>query len=109
YLANADLSYSPIHMNGRILTFALLYNLQGPRIHTVGINHLGNIKETARHTLDFNMNYTHNERLNFKLQAKNLLNPTIKFKQEITSTKERPHVETYKTNIALQIGATYSF
>lgn len=109
YLANADLSYSPIHMNERIFTFALLYNLQGPRIHTVGINHLGNIKETARHTLDFNMSYTHNERLNFKLQAKNLLNPTIKFKQEITSTKERPHVETYKTNIALQIGATYSF
>lgn len=33
YLANADLTYSPAFSNDRQLSVALLYNLQGPRIH----------------------------------------------------------------------------
>ena len=53
YLANADLTYSPAFSNDRQLSVALLYNLQGPRIHSVGISGLGDIKQQPVHTLNF--------------------------------------------------------
>lgn len=109
YLANADVTYSPSFNNENKLTLTLLYNLQGSRIHTVGINSIGNINETARHTLDFNAGYALNSKLNFKFQAKNLLNSTIKFRQEVVSTGKEEEVESYKTNTALEIGVSYNF
>lgn len=109
YLANADITYSPTFQGGSSLSLTLLYNLQGPRIHTVGINTLGNIEETTRHTLDFNAAYALNSKLSFKFQAKNLLSSTIKFRQEVVSTGKEEIVESYKTNTALELGVSYSF
>ncbi|MDD4516405.1 TonB-dependent receptor [Massilibacteroides sp.] len=109
YLANADITYSPTFENSNKLNLTLLYNLQGPRIHTVGINTLGNVKETVRHTLDFNAGYAFNSKLNFKFQAKNLLNSTIRFRQEIAETGKEEVVEYYKTNTAIEVGVTYNF
>lgn len=109
YLGNADITYSPGFESGNKLSLTLLYNLQGPRIHTVGINTLGNVKETARHSLDFNAGYALNSKLNFKFQAKNLLNSTIRFRQEVVGTGKEEEVETYKTNTALEVGVSYNF
>lgn len=87
----------------------LLYNLQGPRIYTVGINKLGNVKEQTRHTLDFNARYALNDHWKLKLQVKNLLNSTIRFKQEVTDTGKEEEVERYKTNTKVEVGVTYKF
>lgn len=51
YLVNADLTYSPRFGEEKQLSIALLYNLQGPRIHSVGISRLGDIKQQPLPTL----------------------------------------------------------
>ena len=66
YLANADLTYSPAFSNDRQLSVALLYNLQGPRIHSVGISGLGDIKQQPVHTLNFTGSYRFNRRFAVK-------------------------------------------
>lgn len=109
YLGNADITYSPAFESGNKLNLTLLYNLQGPRIHTVGINSLGNVEETTRHTLDFIAGYAINSKLNFKFQAKNLLSSTIRFRQTVAETGKEEEVESYKTNTALEIGVSYNF
>ncbi|MDD3063651.1 MAG: TonB-dependent receptor [Massilibacteroides sp.] len=109
FLANADVTWSPSFESGNKLMLTLLYNLQGPRIHTVGINGLGNVKETSRHTLDFNAGYAVNSKLHIKFQAKNLLSSTIKFRQEVASSGVEEEVESYKTHTVLEIGASYQF
>lgn len=43
YLGNADVTWHPTFADGSGLTMALLYNLQGPRIHAVGIAGLGDV------------------------------------------------------------------
>ena len=83
YLANADLTYSPAFSNDRQLSVALLYNLQGPRIHSVGISGLGDIKQQPVHTLNFTGSYRFNRRFAVKLQVNDLLNQDILFKQLI--------------------------
>lgn len=57
YLVNADISYAPKFKNDTQLTVTLLYNLQGPRIHAVGISGLGDVKQEDLHTLDFVATY----------------------------------------------------
>ena len=56
-LANADLTYSPRFGEERQLNLALLYNLQGSRIHAVGVSKLGDIKQQTLHTLNFSAGY----------------------------------------------------
>lgn len=109
YLGNIDLTYSPAFESGNRLSLTLLYNIQGPRIYTVGINSLGNIKEAVRHTLDFNAGYSVNSKLNFKLQVQNLLSSTIRFHQKVVSTGENKEVESFKTNSAVELGVSYNF
>ena len=51
---NADISYAPKFKNDTQLTATLLYNLQGPRIHAVGISGLGRRgNREDLYTLDF--------------------------------------------------------
>ena len=109
FLGNADITWSPELRAGQLLNISLLYNLQGPRIYTVGINKVGNIREASRHTLDLNANLALNEHLDIKFQAKNLLNSTIRFHQEIAETGEDKEVEHYKTHTALELGVSYKF
>ena len=80
YLANADLTYSPAFSNDRQLSVALLYNLQGPRIHSVGISGLGDIKQQPVHTLNFTGSYRFNRRFAVKTSSssKKCLPPEIK-------------------------------
>lgn len=109
FLGNADVTWSPTWKGGQPLNVTLLYNLQGSRIYTVGINQLGNIKENTRHTLDLNAQYQVNNHWSMKVQAKNLLGSTVRFHQEVASTGEEQEVENYQTQVALELGVSYKF
>lgn len=107
FLINADLSYSPQLKNGQQLTATLLYNVQGPRIHAVGISGLGDEKQEALHSLDFVTTYKVSERLGLKFQLKDLISHDIVFRQEIKSGRKE-EVERYKRGTGVEIGLTYS-
>ena len=106
-LLNADLTYSPRFGEERQLNLALLYNLQGRRIHAVGVSNLGDIKEQTRHTMNFNASYAFNSRFSLKLQVHDLLNRAIIFKQDVPETGEVVEVERYKDGSSFQIGFTW--
>lgn len=107
YLANADLTYSPAFSNDRQLSVALLYNLQGPRIHSVGISGLGDIKQQPVHTLNFTGSYRFNRRFAVKLQVNDLLNQDILFKQEVPTTGNKVEVERFRKGTGFEVGFSY--
>ena len=107
YLANADLTYSPAFSNDRQLSVALLYNLQGPRIHSVGISGLGDIKQQPVHTLNFTGSYRFNRRFAVKLQVNDLLNQDILFKQEVPTTGDKVEVERFRKGTGIEVGFSY--
>ena len=107
YLANADLTYSPAFSNARQLSVALLYNLQGPRIHSVGISGLGDIKQQPVHTLNFTGSYRFNRRFAVKLQVNDLLNQDILFKQEVPTTGDKVEVERFRKGTGFEVGFSY--
>ena len=107
YLANADLTYSPAFSNDRQLSVALLYNLQGPRIHSVGISGLGDIKQQPVHTLNFTGSYRFNRRFAVKLQVNDLLNQDILFKQEVPTTGDKVEVERFRKGTGFEVGFNY--
>ena len=107
YLANADLTYSPAFSNDRQLSVALLYNLQGPRIHAVGISGLGDIKQQPVHTLNFTGSYRFNRRFAVKLQVNDLLNQDILFKQEVPTTGDKVEVERFRKGTGFEVGFSY--
>jgi len=107
YLANADLTYSPAFSNDRQLSVALLYNLQGPRIHSVGISGLGDIKQQPVHTLNFTGSYRFNQRFAVKLQVNDLLNQDILFKQEVPTTGDKVEVERFRKGTGFEVGFSY--
>ncbi len=107
YLANADLTYSPAFSNDRQLSVALLYNLQGPRIHSVGISGLGDIKQQPVHTLNFTGSYRFNRRFALKLQVNDLLNQDILFKQEVPTTGDKVEVERFRKGTGFEVGFSY--
>ena len=106
-LTNADLTYSPRFGEERQLNLALLYNLQGSRIHAVGVSKLGDIKQQTLHTLNFSAGYDINSHFSLKLQVNDLLNRAVIFKQEVPSTGEEVEVERYKKGANLEIGFSY--
>ena len=108
YLANADLTYSPAFSNDRQLSVALLYNLQGPRIHSVGISGLGDIKQQPVHTLNFTGSYRFNRRFAVKLQVNDLLNQDILFKQEVPTTGDKVEVERFRKGTGFEVGFSYN-
>lgn len=108
-LVNADLTYSPRFGEERQLNLALLYNLQGSRIHSVGISGLGDVKQQAVHTLNFNAGYNFNKHFSMKLQVNDLLNRAIIFKQDVPKTGQNIEVERYKRGTSFEVGASYNF
>ena len=108
YLANADISYTPSFRNGRGLSLALLYNLQGPRIHAVGVMGLGDVRQMPVHTLDFNGSYSFNEHLSVKFAFKNLLDSTIRFTQDIPNAGRTVEVEQWRIGTGFEIGVSWS-
>ena len=108
YLANADISYTPSFRNGGGLSLALLYNLQGPRIHAVGVMGLGDVKQMPVHTLDFTGSYSFDEHFSLKFAFKNLLDTTIRFTQDIPNAGRTVEVEQWKVGTGFEIGISYS-
>lgn len=107
YLVNADISYTPTIRNEKPLTATLLYNLQGPRIHAVGISGLGDEKQLPVHTLDFVASYQLNNHFSLKLEVTDLLNQNIVFKQE-TKNGDNLEVERFKRGTGFEIGFSYA-
>jgi hypothetical protein len=87
----------------------MLYNLQGPRIHAVGIYGMGNVMQQPLHTLDFVGIYNAGSRWNIKVSAGNILDSRILLIQEVKTTKDLITVESYKPGISFQIGFSYTF
>ena len=108
YLANADISYTPEFRNGSSLSLALLYNLQGPRIHAVGIMGLGDVKQMPLNTLDFVATYNIDKHFSVKMAFNNILDSTIRFKQEIPNAGRTVDVEQWRIGTGFEIGISYS-
>ena len=107
YLVNADLSYAPTLRNNDQLTATLLYNLQGPRIHAVGISGLGDEKQEALHTLDLVLTYKLNDHFSLKLEATDLINQDVVFNQK-TNDGRTMEVERYERGTGIQVGFSYN-
>lgn len=107
YLVNADITYSPELENGQRLNLAVLYNLQGPRIQSVGVSGLGDVTQLPVHTLNFVAGYQINEHFNLSLKINDLLNRDIIFEQDIPQTGGKMEVERFKTGTNFEIGFAY--
>lgn len=107
YLANADLTYAPKFKNGDDMSLALLYNLQGPRIQSVGVSGLGDVTQQALHTLNFVARYMFNEHCSISAKVNDILNRDVIFEQDVPLTGGKEVVERFKTGTNFEIGFTY--
>ena len=104
YLLNLDLNYAPRFREENQLSMSAVYNLQGARISSVGINGVSNIIEESVHSLDFVAVYSFGKGMKLKLQTKNLLNPEHEYTQEIKETGKRETVQYFRKGIAVGCG-----
>jgi outer membrane receptor protein involved in Fe transport len=109
YLVNLDLNYAPKFDAEKRLSLSSVYNLQGPRINSVGINGVNNVIEEAVHSLDFIASYTSGHGIKIKLQIKNLLNPEHRYTQKITDTGKKETVEYFRKGLDIGIGFSIDF
>ena len=107
YLTNADLTYAPKFKNGDDMSLALLYNLQGPRIQSVGVSGLGDVTQQALHTLNFVARYRFNEHCSISAKVNDILNRDVIFEQDVPLTGGKEVVERFKTGTNFEIGFTY--
>ena len=106
-LLNADITWTPKLGQNHDVTLALLYNMQGSRIHAVGVSQLGDIKQRAVHTLNFNAGYRINKHWSMKLQVNDMLGNDMVFVQDVPTTGAKVEVERYKHGPNFEIGITY--
>ena len=107
YLANADLTYAPKFKNGDDMSLALLYNLQGPRIQSVGVSGLGDVTQQALHTLNLVARYRFNGHCSISAKVNDILNRDVIFEQDVPLTGGKEVVERFKTGTNFEIGFTY--
>lgn len=108
-LLNADLTWTHNLNNNGVLNIALLYNMQGSRIYAVGVSQLGDIKQRAVHTLNFNAGYNINDRLGLKFQINDLLGRDMVYEQEVPATGQKVEVERFRRGQNFEIGINYKF
>ncbi|MGN1234007.1 MAG: TonB-dependent receptor domain-containing protein [Candidatus Cryptobacteroides sp.] len=106
YLVNADITYSPQFRKGS-LSLALLYNLQGPRIHSVGLSGLGDVMQMPFHSMDFNAGWTFVSNISVSVGLSNILNSGMRLRQDIPQTGQRVEVEGWKEGIGCIIGLSW--
>ena len=106
-LLNADITWTPKLSENKDLNLALLYNMQGSRIHAVGVSQLGDIKQQAVHTLNFNASYRMNKHWSMKLQVNDILGNDMVFVQDVPATGAKVEVERYKHGPNFEIGVSY--
>jgi outer membrane receptor protein involved in Fe transport len=109
YLLNLDVNYAPKFAGDRQVSVSAVYNLQGPRISSVGINEVSNVTEEAVHSLDLIAFYSLGRGMKLKLQAKNLLNSEHTFTQKIKGTGKKETVQYFRQGIDIGIGFSIDF
>lgn len=109
YLINLDVNYSPKFTKERSASLSLVYNVQGPRISSVGVGYVNSVYEETFHSLDFVGSYNINQRMKVKLQTKNIINQQHKFSQKVADTGKKEIVESYKNGLSLGIGFSMDF
>lgn len=107
YLVNADLTYAPEYGDGRRVSLALLYNLQGPRIHSVGLSGLGDVKQMPFHSLDFNAVWSFTERWSLNLSLRNILCSKTLLRQDIPMTGETVDIEGWNEGAGFSLGISW--
>ncbi len=108
YIVNVDITYNPKFDENRELSLALLYNLQGPRIHSVGIMGLGDVKQMPFHTLDFNASYRFHRQWSVSLGFKNILDQTARYRQDIPNAGRTVDVEAWHVGPGFEVGINYT-
>ena len=108
-LLNADLTWSPRLKNDGQLNFAIVYNLQGSRIHAVGVSQLGDIKQLSVHTLNFSFSYDINDDFSLKMRMNDLLGSVMVFVQEVPVTGQILEVERFEEGSSFELGVSYKF
>lgn len=106
YLVNADITYSPEFQAGK-LALALLYNLQGPRIHSVGLSGLGDVMQMPFHSLDFNAGWTFRSNITLSVAVLNILDSSMRLRQEIPQTGKTVDVEGWKEGMGFLLGLSW--
>ena len=108
YIANADITYSPQFGGGRSLSLALVYNLTGPRIHSVGLSGLGDVIQKPMHDLDFTAGWAFCKGLSLNLSVKNILDIPLRFVQEVPSVGKTVDIEGWRQGRAAMLGLKWT-
>lgn len=98
YVVNAGVTYAP---PGGRLSGTVLYNVVGRRIVAAGPNPLPDVYEQPRHGLDVSLRAPVGERLDVKLDGKNLLDAPHELRQGPV-IRER-----YTTGRSVSLGLTW--
>ena len=107
YLVNVDLTYMHKLNDKSDIEVSCLYNLQGPRIHAVGISGLGDVTQKTQHTLNAVMNYNIDKHFTVGVKAENLLNQDMIFEQEVPKQHKDVIVERFGKGISFSLSASY--
>lgn len=119
YLVNADLSYNKYTEKLSAIA-SLSYNVYGRRLYSFGTQRSGNIYELPVHMLNLSADFTFGEtqRWGIGLEAKNLLNPLVRYEQDILddvdpsatsyNVVETKDINAYKRGISYSLKLKYN-
>ena len=107
YLGNIDLNYLIKSGKNNNTTISVIYNLQGKRIYSVGVEGAEDIYEKTLSTLDLLFKGKRGKHLGWKIEAKNILNPSIEKEQK--TDKGLMITDIYKKGIDFKVGLSYTF
>lgn len=106
YLVNADIVYSP-EIGKQKLSLSLVYNLQGPRIQSVGIYGMSNVIQQPLNTVNFTGSLELGKGFTITAKGSNLLNSNIKFTQKIKESGKKVVTEQFKQGVGFEIGMNF--
>ena len=106
-LANADVTFCPRIAQDRRINISILYNLQGSRIHAVGVSGLGDVIQMPLHTLNLNMIAPVSNHFDVRLKLDNILNSADIYKQQIPTINSSMIVGKFYNGMSFEIGFNY--
>lgn len=109
YIGNAFVTYAPVFNGRSSLSVSVLYNVQGPRIHTVGTYGLGNVMQLPIHTLDANIICKITKVWSVELSFSNLLDSDCRFTQNVPDLDEDILTEEYRLGRGIGAGIKLDF
>lgn len=107
FIFNADLTYTPT-FNSYKPTATIVASYFSDRIAAIGAGSLGDIVEKSVTTLDFVWSNPLTENLSLNLSAKNLLNPSVDYVREDTSSGDIV-ISSFKLGVNLGMSLKYKF